>query len=267
MKRALSLMVILGLGFPAARGYAQAQSSSSSSTTPLVGTAQPPPAAPPGPQPREADPFENVNRKVFWFNDQFDTYLLAPAAKGWDFVVPKRAQTSVSNFFANLRFPVDTVNNLFQGKVGEAATTVGRFGINTTVGIAGFFDPAASLGLEPHVEDFGRTLGWWGYGPGPYLMLPILGPSTVRDGIGLLVDYPISITPFFVDAEYLFAARAVEVVNFRASVLQPVKEAKEGSLDYYTFVRNAYLQRRASYQGPRSEETEQDLYHPGEDQP
>jgi phospholipid-binding lipoprotein MlaA len=260
MKRALPLIVLLAL-------RVAASAESSSNATPPLGTAPPPPATAAVPQLEESDPFESVNRRIFWFNDQVDTYVLVPAAKGWDFVVPRRAQRSVSNFFANLRFPVDTVNNVLQGKLQYAATDVGRFGINTTVGLAGFFDPASSFGLDPHVEDFGRTLGWWGLGPGPYLVLPILGPSTVRDGAGILVDYPISITPFFVDWYYLFAARTVEVVNFRASVLDVVERAKEVSFDYYTFVRNAYLQRRGTIRGdqaPLSRENQEDLYHPGE---
>jgi phospholipid-binding lipoprotein MlaA len=229
--------------------------------------------APSDPPPRQApqrdfDPWESVNRKVFWFNDHLDIYVIEPAAKAWDFVLPKRVQTSVSNFFANVRFPVHVANNLLQGKIQGAATEVGRFAVNTTAGVAGFFDPATSLGMPPHPEDFGQTLGVWGLCPGPYLVLPILGPSTVRDGGGILVDYPISITPFFLNWYEPFAARSVELVNFRASVLDAVREAKEASLDYYSFVRNAYLQRRASAvadQAPMSEENAQDLYHPQED--
>ncbi len=267
MMRALPLLATLAVssfGTTAAAQWVTPPSGPSPSTEqPPLSSSTPDPIAR-----SEADPLEAFNRKVFWFNDQLDVYVLVPVAKGWDFVVPRRAQTSVSNFFANLRFPIDTMNNLFQGKVRYAAVDVGRFAINTTAGVAGFFDPATSLGLEPHVEDFGQTLGWWGVGPGPYLMLPILGPSTVRDGVGILADYPLAVTPFFVDWYYLFGARTVEIVNFRASILDTVEKAKEASFDYYSFVRNAYLQRRTSAisdQASPSQETQDDLYHPEKD--
>lgn len=257
MMRTLPLLATLAVGLLGTRAAAQMVTLPSG---PAPTTEQP--------APMEADPLESFNRKVFWFNDHVDTYVLAPAAKGWDFVVPKRAQTSLGNFFANLRFPIDTMNNLFQGKVEYAAVDVGRFAVNTTVGVAGFFDPATSFGLHPHVEDFGQTLGWWGVSPGPYLMLPILGPSTLRDGAGLLADSPLAVTPFFVDWYYLLGARALEIVNFRASVLDTVEKAKEASFDYYSFVRNAYLQRRTTAildQAPASQQSQNDLYHPGED--
>jgi phospholipid-binding lipoprotein MlaA len=267
MKRVVPPVILVVLHLSAAGALADTASLSNDPPVPAVQ------AAPSDPMPqhmpaRDFDPWEPLNRKVFWFNDHLDMYLIEPAAKGWDFVTPKRVQTSLSNFFANLRFPIDTVNNLLQGKVQYAATDVGRFVVNTTVGAAGFFDPAKSFGLLPHPEDFGQTLGVWGLRSGPYLVLPILGPSTLRDGAGILVDYPISITPFFVDWYYLFAARTVELVNFRASVLDAVHQAKEASLDYYSFVRNAYLQRRASAvhdQAPMSMERAEDLYHPQED--
>ena len=214
---------------------------------------------------RESDPFESVNRKIFWFNDKLDTYVLEPAAKGWDFVMPHRVETCVSNFFYNLRFPIETLNDLLQGKPKYAASDVGRFLVNTTVGIAGFFDPATSLGMELHWEDFGQTLGWWGVGTGPYLMLPILGPSDLRDGGALIVDTASSITPFFVSSYYTVGARAVDIVNTRAVYADTIRRAKESSFDYYSFVRNAYLQRREGLindQAPGREKNQDELYHP-----
>ena len=259
MNSRLSLLVALAMSLCSHTALAEMAPAPSGATAPAVATS-------PAPLPEGADdPLEPMNRKIFWFNDQLDIYVLAPVATGWDFAVPKRAQTSVSNFFANLRFPIDTVNNLLQGKVNYAATDVGRFAVNTTVGVAGFFDPASDFGLAPHVEDFGQTLGWWGFGPGPYLVLPILGPSSVRDGGGLIVDYPLSVTPFFIEWYYSLGARTIEIVNYRAGILDQVKQVKEASLDYYTFVRSAYLQRRASLvvdQAPMSESTATDLYHP-----
>jgi phospholipid-binding lipoprotein MlaA len=171
----------------------------------------------------------------------------------------------VSNFFYNLRFPIETLNDLLQGKVQYAVSDVGRFFVNTTVGIAGFFDPATSLGMELHWEDFGQTLGWWGVGTGPYLMLPILGPSNIRDAGGLIVDTASSITPFFVSGYYPLAARTVDIVNTRAVYADTIHRAKGSSFDYYAFVRNAYLQRRAGLvndEAPATEKSQEELYHP-----
>ncbi|MGH7805059.1 MAG: MlaA family lipoprotein [Candidatus Binatia bacterium] len=218
----------------------------------------------------EQDPWQGVNRKVFWFNDQLDVYVLEPVATGYDWVVPDRAQTSVANFFRNVRFPVVLGNDLLQGKMNAAATEVGRFFVNTTVGVVGLFDPATGWGLVSPEEDFGQTLGWWGAGTGPYLVLPILGPSTIRDGAGILVDVPMSVAPFFVNSYILYGARVLEVVNYRAQVLDTAAQAKEASVDYYTFMRNAYLQRREALVNdqttPATTETrsanEEDLYFP-----
>jgi phospholipid-binding lipoprotein MlaA len=232
----------------------------------------PPGSAPASEQPvsnvAENDPLQSFNRKIFWFNDHLDMYVLEPVAKGWDYVLPRRAETSISNFFWNLHFPIDTVNAVLQGKFKEAGSDVGRFLVNTTIGVAGFFDPATSLGLELHWEDFGQTLGVWGVCPGPYLVLPVLGPSDVRDGGGLIVDAATSITPFFVNGYILLGARTVELVNTRAQYLDTIRKAKEAAFDYYSFVRNAYLQRRAALindQELPSGQTQEDLYHPGGD--
>jgi len=192
------------------------------------------------------DPIEPVNRGIFWFNDKVDTYVLAPVATVWDKVLPSRVQRSISNFFTNLRFPIVTLNDLLQAKFKHAASDVGRFAVNTTVGVAGFFDPASDWGLEYHDEDFGQTLGVWGVPPGPYLVIPILGPSDVRDGGGLVVDGFSTVYPWFVDLIYTISARAVDVVNTRSLYLKQVEEAKAASLDYYAAVRSAYLQRRKS---------------------
>jgi len=222
-------------------------------------------SATPAPPISEKDPWEPFNRRIFWFNDKVDSYVLEPTAKGWNFVVPNEIQTCLSNFFYNLRFPIQTVNDLLQGKVQRAATDVGRFFVNTTVGVAGFFDPASSVGLDLQWEDFGQTLGWWGVGTGPYLVLPLLGPSDIRDGGGLIFDTAASITPFFVNGYYLFAARSVDLINTRAVYADTIEKAKESSIDYYTFVRNAYLQRRAALirdQEAATAETQEDLYHP-----
>lgn len=201
------------------------------------------------------DPWQRMNRGIFWFNDRADVYVLEPVAKGWDFIMPQPVQDSISNFFANIRFPVVMVNDLLQGKVQPAAIDVGRFMVNTTFGVAGFFDPATDWGLERHYEDFGQTLGVWGVPPGPYLMLPLLGPSNPRDTGGLVVDYGLSVTPFVVPGYVLMGTGAINVVNARSQVIDEVHEAKQASLDYYVFVRNAYYQRRKALVNDQREES------------
>ena len=222
--------------------------------------------APTGPMAAEYDPWQNVNRKVFSFNDTLDQWVLEPVAKGWDFVTPKPVSNSISNFFGNLRFPIDLVNNLLQGKGVEGAKTWGGSRSTTTLGVGGFFDPASDLGLGPQTEDFGQTLGVWGVGPGPYLVLPVLGPSTVRDASALGVDAVTAITPFFVDGWILVGARVVDVVNTRAQFLEAVAEARETSLDYYVFVRNAYLQRRQALIEDRAQKQTPERTAPYEDE-
>jgi len=201
----------------------------------------------------EYDPWMGFNRKIFWFNDQLDTHVLAPVATGWHTVTPQPMQDGISNFFSNLRFPVNLFNDLLQGKPIDGAKAVGRFTVNTVLGFGGFLDPASELGLKPHEEDFGQTLGVWGVPPGPYLVLPVLGASSARDAPALAVDSAAAITPFFIDGWILVGARVVDVVNTRAQFLKAVEEAKAASLDYYTFVRNAYLQRREALIQDRTE--------------
>src|SRR2546426_12562425 len=212
----------------------------------------------------EHDPLEGFNRKMFWFNDKLDVYVLAPVARGWEKVPPHCVRTSFSNFFGNLRFPIVTVNDLLQGKVKDGASDVGRFAVNTTVGVLGLFDPASGWGLVKHDEDFGQTLGVWGVPPGPYLVLPLLGPSDPRDATGFAVDYALSVTPFFIDEAILWGARVGDTVNERSFVLKQVEDAKASAFDYYTFVRNAYLQRRRALVRDLAEgsaEESEELYH------
>ncbi len=210
------------------------------------------------------DPLENVNRGIFWFNDKLDVFLLEPVAKGWDFVVPDLAQRGIDNFFDNLRFPVVLVNNALQGKLTGTAISTGRFLVNTTLGVGGFGDPATHFGLERSKEDFGQTLGVWGVGSYPYIVLPLLGPSNPRDAVGLGVDGALRVWPFFVDAEVYYAAEGADIINARSLILGEVRTAKETALDYYVLVRNAYQQRRdteISDSPETSEEDEEDLYY------
>ena len=220
----------------------------------LAVTAMPAGAAEPEARALDYDPIEKVNRGIFWFNDHADMYVLEPVARVWHRAVPDPVETSIANFFSNLRFPVVMTNNLLQGKLKPAAIDLSRFMVNTTFGVAGFFDPATGWGLVRHNEDFGQTLGVWGLGPGPYLVLPLLGPSNVRDTGGLAVDYVLSVYPWAVNSWVLLPIGAVSAVNTRAQILQEVEDAKQASLDYYIFVRNAYYQRRVALVNDQQED-------------
>ncbi len=201
------------------------------------------------------DPWQRMNRGIFWFNDRADHYVVEPVATGWDMIVPTRAERSISNFFANLRFPVVMTNDLLQGKPMAAAVDVSRFMVNTTFGLAGLFDPASIWGLQRHEEDFGQTLGVWGVPPGPYLVLPLLGPSNPRDTAGIPVDYALSITPLVLNGFWWTGAGVVNIVNTRAQVLDQVRQAKQASVDYYVFARNAYYQHRKAQVNDQKEES------------
>jgi phospholipid-binding lipoprotein MlaA len=208
------------------------------------------------------DPLEPLNRKIFWFNDKVDVYFLEPVARGWDFVLPGAAQRSVGNFFENLDFPIVLTNDVLQGKPRDAGVTLGRFLLNTTVGVGGLFDPAEAWGgVEGRQEDFGQTLGRWGLGGGPYLVLPLIGASNLRDTGGLAVDTPLRVYSFFVPFAASAAATATRTVNLRSLFLEEVRNSKEAALDYYVFVRDAYEQsRRALIEDTTEAVDDEDLY-------
>ncbi|MDN3520508.1 VacJ family lipoprotein [Halomonas ramblicola] len=187
------------------------------------------------------DPWEDFNRKVFAFNEVVDRYALKPVARGYRFVTPDPVQTGVGNFFANLGEPRTALNSLLQGKPGNAGVATARFLINTTVGIGGLWDFATHMEITGREEDFGQTLGAWGVGEGPYLVLPLLGPSTVRDTGGLPVDgytYP---TTYVEDDAVRLGLTALRVVDIRAGLLDR-EELIRG--DRYSFIRDAWLQQR-----------------------
>lgn len=209
------------------------------------------------------DPLEGYNRKMFWFNNQIDDYVLKPVATGWSKITPARLRQSVSNFFQNLQFPIVALNDLLQLKLKATGSDIGRFAVNTSVGVLGFFDPASGWGLGAHDEDFGQTLGYWGVPPGPYLVLPFFGPSNPRDTVGLAADSFSTVYPYFVAWEYTFGANGLNIINGRAQALKEVEQFKQASFDYYVAVRNAYLQRRNALVHDRSgmsEQEQQDLY-------
>jgi phospholipid-binding lipoprotein MlaA len=193
------------------------------------------------------DPLEGYNRAMFGFNDSVDKAIIKPVASGYKAVVPAFARTGVSNFFSNLGDVWIGINNVLQGKLGEGASDFGRFAINTTVGVLGLFDVASGAGLEKHNEDFGQTLGRWGVGSGAYVVLPLFGPSSVRDGFGLLaVDWqgdPVYYVGNVPTRNELYALRLVDT---RAGLLDASRLMEEAALDRYAYVRGAFLQRRRS---------------------
>ncbi|HEX7986695.1 MAG TPA: VacJ family lipoprotein [Duganella sp.] len=197
-----------------------------------------------GPNPR--DPYESYNRAMFSFNDKVDTYALKPVATAYRDVTPSFVQTGVGNFFGNLGDAWTAVNNLLQGKGEAGMSDITRFALNSTLGILGLFDIASEAGLQKHKEDFGQTLGTWGVSSGPYLMLPILGPSTVRDTVALPADFAGNIWSYK-DPVYLRnIGTGVNLVDTRASLLDATSMLEDAALDRYEFIRDGYLQRRES---------------------
>jgi phospholipid-binding lipoprotein MlaA len=199
------------------------------------------------------DPLEPMNRKIFWFNDKFDIYLLEPVARGYDHITPEPIQKGIGNFFENIKFPKYFVSDIVQGKFSQALDHTGRFVINTTVGLLGTIDVAKEFGLPHHEEDFGIALAYRGVGPGAYIVIPILGPSNVRDGFGRIVDFfldPFTIlgyTNAFDDdttTAITWGARTVDAIDTRAGLIEAIETAKESSVDYYGFLQSAYYQHR-----------------------
>src|SRR3979490_286764 len=198
-----------------------------------------------GPNPR--DPYEGFNRKVFAFNEGLDKAVLKPVAKGYDKVMPEFARTGVTNFFNNLGVVVTTFNDAVQLKGKKVPVDIARFATNLTFGIFGLIDVATELRIENRNEDFGQSLGYWGVGSGPYIVLPLLGPSTVRDGAGLAVDYVTS--PFYYwdnQTRVRWELLAVNIVNTRANLLPAEKVLDESGVERYPSLGDASLQRRES---------------------
>lgn len=190
------------------------------------------------------DPLEPVNRAVYKFNDGFDHLLAKPAAEFYRAVVPDFMRTGVRNFFSNINDVIVALNNLLQGKIPEAVNDVGRILVNTTLGVLGVMDPATELGVEKHNEDFGQTLGYWGLGDGPYIVLPFLGPSNLRDTVGWVGDtysWPVTYVNPNRDRNALIGLR---LVHERSELLEASKILETAALDPYEFLRDAYLQRR-----------------------
>jgi phospholipid-binding lipoprotein MlaA len=190
------------------------------------------------------DPLEGFNRAMYRFNEKLDEYVLKPVAKGYRAVLPSPVRTGVGNFFSNLHEPIVVVSDLLQGKLVQALSDTGRFVANTTIGIFGLFDPATPLGLPKHHEDFGQTLGVWGVGEGPYIVWPFLGPSTLRDTGGDLVDWQIY-PPYQQPEGTRNTLIVVETVDTREKLLDATDILEQAAgQDPYIFVRESYRQRR-----------------------
>lgn len=187
------------------------------------------------------DPWEPVNKRIFTFNQYFDDWFMRPLAKGYAAVLPPPAQQGVQNFFSNLDDVTVLINNLLQGKPADAASDGGRVLLNTTFGVAGLWDVASRVGLQKHDEDFGQTLGVWGVGPGPYVIMPFLGPSNLRDTIGFGVDVASSPVSSPDDPATRNSMHALSIVDTRVQALQ-FDDLMYG--DVYIFMREAYMQQR-----------------------
>ena len=195
------------------------------------------------------DPLEPLNRAIFGFNLAVDKALVRPVSIAYRDVIPKPGRDGVRNFLDNLETPVVFANDVLQGSAERAGTTAGRFAINSTIGIVGLLDAAASFGLERHDEDFGQTLGVWGFPEGPFLMLPLLGPSPPRDSLGLVFDYfvdPLTYAFDNNDVEWLSGVRyGVRAIDSRSRTVAALDEIERTSIDFYATVRSLYRQQRA----------------------
>jgi phospholipid-binding lipoprotein MlaA len=225
-------------------------------------------ATPPDPSDRESyaefkainDPLEPLNRTVFGFNQALDAMFLRPLADFYRLLLPPRLREGVHNILTNLRSPVILANDLLQGEWGRAGTTTGRFLVNTTMGVGGIVDPASDFGLTYHNEDFGQTLAVWGLPEGPYLILPVVGPSNPRDAAGLAVD-SLVLDPFgllnTIGAEHdwlstlSYVRLGMTAIDARAQNAEELDDLQKSSLDYYAAIRSLYRQFRTSeiYQG------------------
>ena len=192
------------------------------------------------------DPFEGWNRGVFAFNEELDAAILKPVATAYTKVVPELARAGVTNFFNNFRDGWSAINHLLQGKPVAAAEMGMRVATNALFGIGGIFDPATDLGMERRREDFGQTLGRWGFPAGPYLVLPLFGPSSLRDTAGLTLDLAWATGYLTNDEGVRIGLTVLELIDVRAGLLGATRIVDEIALDKYVFIRDGYLTRRRS---------------------
>jgi len=204
-----------------------------------------------------SDPLEGFNRGVFDFNEALDVALLKPVAKAYQAVLPELVRTGVDNFFDNLLDAWSAVNHLLQGKPLEASEMGVRFGMNTFIGLAGLIDVASDAGLERRSEDFGQTLGRWGFGAGPYIVLPLLGPSTLRDTAALVLDWRATPLAMLHNSRDRVGLAVVQIVSTRARLLSVTQAIEDIALDKYALIRDGFLARRRNqvYDGDPPDET------------
>ncbi len=196
--------------------------------------------------PQNKDPIEPVNRVIYKFNDGLDRAIVKPLAQGYRAALPSFARTSIANVFENINDVLVSVNNLLQGKLTNAVSDAGRVAVNSTLGILGLIDVATNMGLEKHHEDFGQTLGYWGIGDGAFIMIPLLGPSNLRDGIAKVADVQLSPLHFLKNVPVRNSLTGTRLISTRANLLDETNLLDEASLDAYAFMRDAYIQRRRS---------------------
>lgn len=210
-----------------------------------------------GPNANPRDPFEPLNRSVMQFNDGVDAVALKPLATVYRKILPPLVRTGVNNFFSNLSDPWSSVNSALQFKFSDAAENIIRFGINTVFGLGGVLDIASELSIERHKEDFGQTLGRWGVPAGPYLVLPLLGPSTVRDTVALRLDFNVDPVHWVDPWQARYAFYILRAVDLRSNLLRAGDVLDEAALDKYSFFRDAYLQRRRAtiFEGKPSDDS------------
>ena len=199
-----------------------------------------------GPHANPRDPFEPLNRGIYKFNDEVDNAVLKPVATAYRDVTPAMLRRGVGNFFGNLQDAWSFVNNALQLKGQAAVESLFRFGVNTFIGLGGIHDVASEMNIEKHTKDFGHTLGFWGFAPGPYLVLPLLGPSSLRDAAARVVDLQGDIASNISHAPTRNAVTVVRIVDKRADLLKATAMLDAVALDKYTFTRDTYLQSRRS---------------------
>jgi phospholipid-binding lipoprotein MlaA len=190
------------------------------------------------------DPWEGTNRAVYRFNETFDEYLAKPVARAYVKALHQEIRTRIANFFSNLQDPLIGIHNFLQGKFEDGVNDWARFAFNSTFGLLGIHDVSSEWGLEKHNEDFGQTLGHWGVGPGPYLMLPVLSSSSVRDGTGTVLDWWGDLLGEVRPINLRNSLIVLRATNTRADLLEASRILEEAALDKYVFQRDAYLQRR-----------------------
>jgi len=192
------------------------------------------------------DPLEGLNRSVYRFNDELDKAVIKPVAQGYQAITPAKVDRGVTNFFSNLQDVGSAVNNLLQFKVERATSDVGRILVNSTIGVLGLVDVATNLDMPNYGEDFGQTLGVWGLTPGPYIVLPVLGPSSGRDTVGLVGDWFTDPVTYVSPWELNAGLQGLRAIDARADLLTASKVVEEAALDPYEFTKDAYLQKRRS---------------------